>query len=142
MHRLLHTSTTPDEVQNVLAYLQSRSLWPLPPVCTLRAHVGVDYYRPVHRDAVEHVGRFPALVGVVRDIEGEIVTAHVTYLQNGAKLSRHEPRKILSAMTGRRGCAVRLLPVAGDVLGIGEGIETCLAASVLHDGLPVWSALG
>lgn len=67
------------------------------------------------------------------------MTAHITYLQGGRKLGDHEPRKILSPMTGRRGCAVRLMP-AGEVLGVAEGIETALAAYLLH-GVPVWSAL-
>jgi putative DNA primase/helicase len=68
------------------------------------------------------------------------VTAHVTYLQNGRKLSDHEPRKILTKLEGRTGCAVRLMPLRGDLLGIGEGLETMLAAHRLH-GIPTWSAL-
>lgn len=137
---LLRTATKPDHVPDCIAYLQSRKLWPLPPGCSLRAHVGLDYFRAAHREAVEAVGRFPALVGVVCDIEGEAVTAHVTYLHNGAKLSPHEPRKLLSPVAGRVGCAVRLLPMAGDVLAVGEGLETSLAAAKLHD-LPTWAAL-
>lgn len=138
---LLRTSTTPDSVPDVTAYLRSRALWPLPAGCAWRAHVGVDYFTPAHREAVALLGRFPALVAPVVDIDGETVTAHVTYLQDGRKLAAHEPRKLLSGMGGRRGCAVRLFPLAGDVLGIAEGCETAIAASILHDGLPVWAAL-
>jgi hypothetical protein len=138
---LLRTTTTPDAVPDALEYLRSRQLWPLPAGCTWRANVGVDYYRRLNGKAIENVGRFPALVAAVRDVDGELVTAHCTYLRNGAKFDLDEPRKLFSKLTGRTGCAARLLPLAGDVLGISEGIETSIAASVLHDGVPVWSAL-
>jgi phage/plasmid primase-like uncharacterized protein len=88
----------------------------------------------------QHVGRFPALVAAVRDVEGELVTVHLTHLQHGKKLAGHEPRKILSPLAGSNGCAVRLVPIAGDTLGVAEGVETGLAAAVIHH-VPVWSAL-
>ncbi len=115
-------------------YLESRGLWPLPADCTLRAHVSVDYF-----DQGQRVGKFPALVAEVRDHAGVLVTAHVTYLQAGRKLEGHEPRKILSGLAGREGCAVRLSPL-GASLGIAEGVETALSAAML-DGIPVWAAL-
>ena len=138
---LLRTCTSPDMVPDAVAYLQSRHLCPLPDGCTWRGHVGLDYLRQGHGKSIELVGRFAALVAKVVDIGGEPVTAHVTYLASGQKAPVEAPRKILSPMTGRQGCAVRLLPLAGDVLGIAEGIETALAASALHEGLPVWAAL-
>lgn len=140
VRRLLRTSTSPDLVPDCVSYLQSRQLWPLPAGCTLRAHIAADYCQPGPGKSVEFVGRFPALIGEVRDAEGETVTAHISYLDGGRKLRDHEPRKILSKLTGRRGCAVRLLPLAGDTIGIAEGIETALSASVLHS-IPVWSCL-
>lgn len=133
---LRRTATTPDAVPDVVRYLQSRSLWPLPPRCTLRAHAAAEYW---HEG--EQLGRYPALLADVVDVNCELVTVHATYLHDGAKLQGAAPRKILSPMVGRIGCAVRLLPLAGDVLGVAEGIETALAASLLHDGLPCWSAL-
>lgn len=119
----------------VSAYLASRGLLPLPADCTLRAHAGVDYWHEKQR-----IARFPALVADVRDIDGELVTVHVTYLHQGAKLASHEPRKILSPLTGRIGCAARLMPLDGVTLGIAEGIETALAAAKLH-GVPTWASL-
>jgi putative DNA primase/helicase len=85
------------------------------------------------------IGRFAGLVAPVTDLDGDLVTAHVTYLQDGQKLSSHEPRKILSKMTGRTGCAVRLMGT-GETLGIAEGIETALSAALI-DSVPVWAAL-
>jgi putative DNA primase/helicase len=132
---LLRNSCEPSQVPCVVAYLNTRGVWPLPNDCTLRAHAGAEYW-----DAKQRVGRYSALVAPVVDIAGELVTVHVTYLDAGRKLATHEPRKILSGMTGRTGCAVRLVPVTGDTLGIAEGIETALSAMRLHE-LPVWAAL-
>ncbi|MCC7411956.1 MAG: toprim domain-containing protein [Gammaproteobacteria bacterium] len=139
---LLRTATTPDLVPDAVAYLAGRHLWPLPAGCTLRAHVAAEYYRPGVGRAVELIGRFPALVAPVHDVAGELVTAHVTYLHAGTKLDRDgcPARKILSPMTGRVGCAARLLPLAGDVLGVAEGMETALSAAARH-GVPCWAAL-
>lgn len=123
------------DVGDTVTYLESRHLWPLPAGCSLRAHAGAPYY-----DGPELVGKFPALVAAVADIEGEMVTCHVTYLQHGRKLQGYAPRKILGPMAGRRGCAVRLMPLAGDTLGIAEGLETALAAAQIH-GVPTWAAL-
>lgn len=138
--RILRTSSTPDLVPDARGYLESRGLFPLPDGCRLRAHAAVDYFEPGPGKAVVHVGRFPALVAPIVDIDGERVTVHVTYLHDGAKLTDHAPRKILSPMTGRRGCAVRLFELAGETLGLAEGIETAIAARILHD-MPVWAAL-
>jgi len=120
---------------DAISYLSGRALWPLPDGCTLRAHATVEYW-----DDRIRIGRFPALLADVVDAAGGLVTAHVTYLQAGAKLQGYEPRKILGPLTGREGCAARLMPADGPKLGIAEGIETALSACLLYD-MPVWAAL-
>jgi putative DNA primase/helicase len=139
VERLLAQSTTPDLVSDVVAYLESRYLWPLPEGCSLRAHDEVAYWDRDSNGNAARLGRYPAMIAQVLGISGELVTAHVTYLSRGRKLETRAPRKLLSKLTGHRGCAVRLMPSA-DVLGIGEGIETMLAAHALH-GVPCWAAL-
>ncbi|HEV7611418.1 MAG TPA: toprim domain-containing protein [Steroidobacteraceae bacterium] len=119
---------------DAIDYLASRHLWPLPESCSLSAHASVEYWNDDQR-----IGKYPSLIADVTDVSGELVTVHATYLQGGKKLTGYEPRKILSPMTGREGCAVRLMP-ATEVLGIAEGLETALSAAAL-DGLPVWAAL-
>jgi len=79
-------------------------------------------------------------VADIRDVNGDLVTCHVTYLKQGKKLTDNEPRKIISPMTGRIGCAVQLMPITDKVVGIAEGIETALSAAIL-DSVPVWAAL-
>jgi putative DNA primase/helicase len=101
----------------------------------LRAHPSLPYYQDGRQ-----VGRFAALVADVVDVSGLLVTVHVTYLKDGSKVSEHEPRKLLSPLTGREGCVVRLIPAASDTLGVAEGIETALSASAL-ERIPVWAAL-
>jgi len=122
------------DCSDAVAYLESRSLWPLPVGCALKAHPSLEY-----RHEGQRVGVYPGLVAEVRDLAGEFVTAHVTYLQDRRKLATHKPRKILSPLAGHEGCAVRLMP-ASDVLGIAEGIETALSAASLYS-MPVWAAL-
>jgi len=143
---LLKGTTSPEMVPDVVEYLRSRKLWPLNTTNDLRAHVGVDYFRRLNdgEKAIERIGRFPAMVGVVRDLAGESVTVHTTYLENGTKLDRGDEcpsRKLLSPVTGRVGCAVRLMPITERVLAVAEGIETALSASALHDNIATWSCL-
>lgn len=135
VHDLWRTSCRVEDCQDAVDYLGSRGLWPLPPGCALRAHVGVDYYAGGQR-----VGRYAALVAPVCDVDGEFVTLHVTHLQQGRKLTGHEPRKLLSPVTGREGCAVRLMPARPGALGVAEGVETALSAAAIH-GMPTWAAL-
>src|SRR5690606_15071838 len=125
-----------DLVPAAVAYLESRRLWPVS-APDLVAAPRAEYWHERKK-----IGVYPALVGRVRDRAGEIVTAHVTYLSGNGKLNLDglPARKILSPMTGRQGCAIRLGDPSGGVLGIAEGIETAIAASRIHK-VPVWSAI-
>jgi putative DNA primase/helicase len=134
VHAVLRGRCPIAECADARAYLISRGLWPLPAECSLRAHPSLEYWEPPVM-----IGRYPGLVVEVRDIAGELVTAHVTYLENGRKIQGHEPRKKLSKFQGRVGCAVRLMPVT-DTMVIAEGIETALSAAALLNS-PAWSAL-
>jgi putative DNA primase/helicase len=135
VHSILRSACAVADCEDAVRYLKSRKLWPLPEGCTLRAHPSVEYF-----DAGNRLGRYAALIAAVRDLANELVTVHLTYLQAGAKLTQHAPRKLLSGLTGRSGCAARLTPIAGDTLGVCEGIETALAAQHLHK-IPVWPTL-
>lgn len=144
---ILSTVTRPDLVADVVTYLASRNVWPLPEPCELYAHVSVEYRRRSVAKSWVSEGTFPCLVAPVKDVHGETVTVHLTYLENGQKLARFDPdgsalaaRKILSPLTGRVGCAVRLGPLNGDVVGISEGIETALSA-YRATGICTWAAL-
>lgn len=81
---------------------------------------------------------FPAMLGIVTMPDGKPSTMHRTWLDgNGWKAPVDEPKKVMSGAI--KSGAIRLAPVEPR-LGIAEGIETALAASVLF-GLPVWAAI-
>jgi putative DNA primase/helicase len=140
VRKILRESCLIEDCEPVRCYLASRCLWPLPPEHSLRAHPSVEYWTKDDDGRPLLVGRYAALVAAVRDMCGELVTAHVTYVESsGQKLQSHDPRKLLSPLTAREGCAVQLMP-HGETLGIAEGIETAVSASRMHE-VPVWAAL-
>lgn len=135
VRRLRRETCVPAACPAAVAYLGSRGLWPLPPGCAWRAHPTLEYW-----SEGERLGRYPGLVADITDVRGELVSVHVTYITPaGTKLQSHEPRKILSPLTGREGCAVRLMQ-ATDTLAVAEGIETALAFAQTR-GIPTWAAL-
>jgi putative DNA primase/helicase len=133
---LLREACAIEDCEPARVYLESRALWPLPAGHLLRAHPSIEYWHDRQR-----IGRFPGLVTAIRDVQGELVTAHVTYLTSeGQKLQEYEPRKLLSALTGHEGCVAPIMEMPEHVLGIAEGIETALSASKLT-GIPTWAAV-
>lgn len=114
---------------DVLAYLESRGLELAP---GLRAHPSVGYFEDGKR-----VADFPALVASIYSASGDLVSLHITYLQNGRKAPVAQPRKILPPISDLGGSAIRLYPIS-EHLGVAEGIETAISAKQLY-GIPVWS---
>jgi putative DNA primase/helicase len=113
----------------VQAYMQSRGLDIAPPV-SLRFH-----------PALQHPsgGLWPAMIALVtRGTDDEPVAIHRTFLARDGrgKAPVHKQKLMLGPCHGG---AVRL-GSPGDVLMIGEGIETCLAAMQGY-GKPAWAAL-
>jgi len=113
----------------VETYLHSRGLT-IPPPPNLRFHAALK-----HRSGTT----WPAMVALVtRGTDDTSVAVHRTYLaRDGKRKAPVEPQKMMLGPT--RCGAVRLAPMS-DVLMVGEGIETCLAA-MQATGLPAWAAL-
>jgi putative DNA primase/helicase len=110
-------------------YLGSRGIVILIP-SSLRFHRGIKHLR----------GEFwPAMVALVtRGTDNTPLAIHRTFLcRDGSGKAPVDPQKMMLGPC--RGGAVRLAD-PGDVLMVGEGIETCLAA-MLASGHPAWAAL-
>jgi hypothetical protein len=110
-------------------YLASRAIR-LPAPDGLRFHPGLRH---------PSGGIWPAMVGLVtRGFDGNPLAVHRTYLaRDGVGKAPVAPQRMMLGPC--RGGAVRLAD-PHDVLLIGEGIETCLAA-MQGTGFPAWAAL-
>jgi putative DNA primase/helicase len=113
----------------VEAYLASRGLH-LPPPSTLRFHAGLKH---------PSGGMWPAIVALVtRGHDDTPLAIHRTFVaHDGSGKASVDPQKMMLGPC--RGGAVRLAAPC-DVLMVGEGIETCLAA-MRATGHPAWAAL-
>jgi hypothetical protein len=122
-------SSRPSPETPVETYLASRCLQ-LPPSGSLRFH-----------PAMKHPagGFWPAMVALVtKGLDGAPVAVHRTFLaRDGGGKAPVDPQKMMLGPC--RGGAVRLAD-PGEVLMVGEGIETCLAA-MQASGHPAWAAL-
>lgn len=110
-------------------YLRSRGI-ALSPRPSLRFHPGLKHASG---------GIWPAMVAlVVHGETGETLAVHRTFLaRDGQGKAPVDPPKMMLGPC--RGGVVRL-GEPGDVLMVGEGIETCLAA-MQATGKPAWAAL-
>ena len=122
-------SATPASGSLVESYLASRGLH-LPPFATLRFHDGLKH---------PSGGMWPAMVALVTCGHDDAPLAiHRTFLScDGGGKAPVDPQKMMLGPC--RGGAVRLAEL-GEVLMVGEGIETCLAA-MQATGHPAWAAL-
>lgn len=122
-------------------YLQSRRLGQIIlPLEDLAFHAGLDYYD----EDYNLVGRFPAILAIVRMPDGRVTTVHRTYLTpDGRKAFEGEAtRKQYKSPSTHpvQGAAIRLDKQVGPVLNLAEGIETALAARAISEQ-PTWSTL-
>jgi hypothetical protein len=110
-------------------YLASRNI-ALPPPESLRFHEGLKH---------QSGGCWPTMVALVTGgADGTPLGIHRTFLaRDGSGKAPVNPQKMMLGPC--RGGAVRLADPA-NLLLVGEGIETCLAA-MLASGHPTWSAL-
>ena len=98
-------------------------------------------YHPTcfHRDKHDAEPRkLPALLCAITDLEGQVVGVNRIYLTGDGTLADvPDPKKVLGRL---HGCAVRF-GVPGDVLIVGEGVETMLSIKTALPHMPVDCAL-
>jgi putative DNA primase/helicase len=116
----------------VQTYLQRRTgIIEIPAAIRFHPHLS---YR--HDDGA--LTRHPAMVTKATDMNGHGTAIHRTYLTlDGHKANVPTAKKVVGSLPPSS--AIRLLPT-GSSLGIAEGIETALSASVMF-GTPVWAAI-
>ena len=127
------------EARPMARYLKSRALAVKVPgmVRDLRFARSVPY-----RDEGKVLGIYPAMVAAVRDVKGNLVTLHRTFLtEEGRKAAVSAPKKLLPMPEDRtvNGAAIRF-GEPQNVLALAEGIETALSVAVAT-GLACWSCI-
>ena len=100
----------------------------------LRFHPDCGYFET----NTGEVGRYPALLGVVKNERNKIVAVHRTYLKDGKKADVGSPKKVLGK-TGQTSF-IQLFDAA-PIMGIAEGIETALSCAKMFK-MPVWAVCG
>lgn len=118
----------------VCEYLESRGivLSYIPP--SLRFSPRLKYYR----DDQTLEGHYQGMLAMVTAPDGSGATIHRTYLNGKNKADVPSPKKLMQGLP-TKGAAIRLSPVA-ETIGVAEGIETALAASLLF-GVPTWACV-
>lgn len=108
----------------------------------VRFHPALEYWAPPEAADGKPVllGKFPAMVSKAFDAHGTFVQLHKTYLTADGRKADVPVVKKTERGVGINGFAVPMMPVAGDTLGVAEGIESALAAAMLRR-IPVWPCL-
>lgn len=119
----------------VETYFRNRGITALHGTGSLRFHPRC-YYRPDEQSPTEI---WPAMVATVTDLAGRQTGAHRTWLapDGSGKAPVETPRRAMGDLLGH---AVRF-GVAGEVLAVGEGIETALSPRSVLPHMPMLAAL-
>ncbi|MBB3105091.1 DUF7146 domain-containing protein [Azomonas macrocytogenes] len=110
---------------------------------SIRFHPNLPYWEENAEGRMVEVGTFPAIVTAIRDVDGQLITLHRTYLSNhGKKAKVAECRKMMSVPEGLdlNGGAIPLAEPVEGILGLAEGLETALSA-YRATGIATWSTV-
>lgn len=114
----------------VMRYLRERGLTCPPGLLSAR----LSYW---HEG--KSLGVYECMVGIITSPKDRPESYHLTYIDGAKKADVPSPRKVMTPINTITGGAIRLYPRA-ERMGIAEGIETAIAASMLS-GMPVWAAV-
>ena len=130
IRRVWGRARAPESNGPVDLYIRNRlrHSWPL---------VGVREHPSIRRESGG--SGYPAMIWPIQTHAGDLINVHITLLTSTGEKAPVEKSKLYMPGQLPAGCAVRLCP-ADTVMGIAEGIETAMAASLMHDDMPVWAA--
>lgn len=133
--RRLLAMSQPIKGTPVETYLRRRGIARVQDGGALRYHPRC-HYRP---DDGSPVQQHPAMIAAVTDLSGRRTGAHRTWLapDGSGKAAVETPRRAMGELLGH---GVRF-GAAGDVLAVGEGIETVLSPRQVLPGMPMLAAL-
>ena len=133
-----HPITSGDPVHS---YLKNRGIVLPEYPSDLRSHPALPYWTQDDNGKPVLLGKWPAMLAVVRNLQGRPVALHRTCItSDGHKAPVPSPKKIMKVYD-LAGGAVRLFPPKEGVLAVTEGIEDALSAWVLWQ-IPAWAVLG
>jgi hypothetical protein len=138
--RRLFAMSQPIERTLAESYLRNRRITALDETGSLRFHPRC-YYRPDDDGPTE---TWPAMIASVTDLDGRLTGVHRTWLDPGGfseatlgKAPIDTPRRAMGDLLGH---AVRF-GAAGEVMAVGEGIETMLSLRCVLPSMPMVAAL-
>jgi putative DNA primase/helicase len=105
----------------------------------IRFNPSQPYYEEVN-GKMEKTGMHPAMISMILAPDGTCADVHRTYLtMAGDKADVREVKKTLASIRVKGG-AIRLVKPTGNVLAVGEGIETAYAVMMFKQ-LPCWATV-
>lgn len=109
---------------------------------SIRFHPNLEYWAEDENGKLAMMGKYPALICAIRNLDGEIKSLHRTYLtKTGKKHSRYgDARKMMAVPETVTGSSIQLGEPVDGVLGVAEGLETALSA-YRGTRIPCWSAI-
>lgn len=118
-------------------YLRARGISRLEGIDALRFHPRL-YYRPSKEDNASTAKSWPALIGIVTDLDGNSTGVHRTWLDPGTRTKARiaDPRRSMGQLLGH---AIRF-GVPQGVMIVGEGIETLLSLREIMPDIPMAAA--
>jgi putative DNA primase/helicase len=137
LRQLWQGSTAITAGDPVARYLAGRGIaltsWPTSLRCCPQCPVSV-------RKSARDPRRLPAMIALVVGPDGKGASLHRTYLaRDGSGKANMETPRLLMPGTLPEGVCIRLCGIA-PVIGLAEGIETAMAASLLFR-VPVWATI-
>ncbi len=119
-------------------YLKSRGIILTAFPSDLRYHPQLPYYNEENF----FIGKFPAMLALVKNENDQCVTIHRTYLGDRCKANLPQPKKLMSPIFpgATKGGAIKLFEPIDGKLAIAEGIETSFAFTVAT-GIPTWACI-